>query len=84
MYEKHLGIQRTPDGSGATFEWRDAEDAQKTGMTVWSIFPHYTKYFDPSRSSFMLNYRVDDLDGLLKLPYFMNHEGREVTQRIQF
>ena len=27
-YEKHLGIQRTPDGSGAVFEWRDAEDAQ--------------------------------------------------------
>ena len=34
-------------------------------MTVWSIFPRDTKYFDPSASPFMINYRVDDLDALL-------------------
>ncbi len=34
-------------------------------MTVWSIFPHDTRYFDPSASPFMINYRVDDLDALL-------------------
>jgi predicted enzyme related to lactoylglutathione lyase len=36
-------------------------------MTVWAIFPHHTKYFDPSHASFMINYRVDDLDALLKV-----------------
>jgi predicted enzyme related to lactoylglutathione lyase len=65
-YETHLGIRQSPDGSGATFEWREIDDSATTGMTVWSIFPHTTKYFDPSRSGFMINYRVDDLDTLLE------------------
>ena len=60
-YERHLGIKHDPN-SGAMFHWRDAEDSTKKGMTVWSIFPATTKYFDPSRSSFMLNYRVENLD----------------------
>ncbi len=57
-----------PDGTGAASEWRDAEDADKKGMTVWSIFPRNTKYSDPSSSPFMINYRVDDLDALLEAP----------------
>ena len=65
-YETHLGIRRSPDGTGAVFEWREVSDTQKKGMTVWSIFPRNTKYFDPSRSGFMINYRVDDLDALLE------------------
>ena len=64
-YETHLGIQRAADGSGVMFEWRDLNDPSQTGTTVWSVFPRTSKYFDPSRSSFMINYRVDDLDGLL-------------------
>ena len=63
-YEKHLGITRAPDGSGAVFEWRDAQESNKTGMTVWSIFPADTKYLGSSISPFMINYVVDDLDTL--------------------
>ena len=65
-YEKHLGIHRGPDGSGATFEWRETDDPDKKEMTVWSIFPRGTKYFEPSNSAFMINYRVTDLDELLE------------------
>ena len=74
-YEKHLGIQNEANGQGASFEWRDAEDAQKKGMTVWSIFPHTTKYFDPSHSGFMINYRVHGLDALLQA---LKEEGVEI------
>lgn len=74
-YEKRLGVTRVPDGTGAAFEWRDAENMEKKGMTVRAIFPHHTKYFDPSRSSFMINYRVDDLDALLKA---LKEEGLEI------
>jgi predicted enzyme related to lactoylglutathione lyase len=63
-YETHLGIQREPHGS-AMFEWRELNDPNQTGTTVWSVFPRDTKYFGASHSSFMINYRVDDLDGLL-------------------
>jgi predicted enzyme related to lactoylglutathione lyase len=63
-YEKHLGIQRDPSGGFAgLFLWKD--DGAAEGMTVFSIFPADTKYFDPSRSSFMINFRVADLDALL-------------------
>ena len=65
-YEKHLGIKPLPDGSCVIFEWRDAKKKNQKGMTLWSIFPKKTKYFRPSRSPFMLNYRVEDLDALLK------------------
>ena len=34
-------------------------------MTVWSLFKKDSEYFNPSRSSFMINYLVDDLDALL-------------------
>lgn len=64
-YEKHLGIQHAADGTGTAFEWQEINDAERKGMTVWSIFPRDTKYFDPSSSPFMINYRVDDLDALL-------------------
>src|SRR5512146_128601 len=65
-YEKHLGIQRLSDGTSSTFEWREKQSPEEIGMTVWSIFPHKSKYFDPSRSPFMINYRVDDLKSLLE------------------
>src|SRR6266571_5133919 len=64
-YEQHLGITRGPGGA-VMFEWRHADDDAKKGMTVWSLFPKNTEYFDPSRATFMVNYRVDDLDALLK------------------
>lgn len=77
-YEKHLGIQRAPDGSGAMFEWRDNNEPGQKGMTVWSIFPRDSKYFDPSASSFMFNYLVDDLDALLKA---LQEEGVQIDPR---
>ncbi len=70
-----MGITRAPDGSGVVFEWRDAQESNKTGMTVWSIFPADTKYLGSSTSPFMINYIVDDLDALLKM---LQEEGVEI------
>lgn len=64
-YETHLGIKREPHGGGATLHWRDAENPERRGETIWSIFDRQNKYFEPSPAQFMLNYRVDDLDALL-------------------
>jgi len=74
-YEKHLGVTRDPRGQGVAFHWRDADDPQTKGFTAWAIFPKTTKYFDPSRAGHMINYRVDDLDGLLKV---LKDEGVEI------
>ena len=34
-------------------------------MTLWSAFAQDTSYMAPSNASFMVNFRVADLDGLL-------------------
>jgi catechol 2,3-dioxygenase-like lactoylglutathione lyase family enzyme len=62
-YSKHLGL--TDKGEGAMLPWREHDDPQKEHVTVWTVFPTSTDYFDPSHASFMVNYIVDDLDALL-------------------
>src|SRR2546422_10619112 len=67
-YTTHLGVKPETEGSSTTmFQWREKDDTQQVGYTVWSIFPHDTKYFDPSASPFMINFLVKDLDKLLDL-----------------
>jgi predicted enzyme related to lactoylglutathione lyase len=63
-YKTHLGIDAGK--YGASFEWRDAEDPDKKGLTQWNPFPDKTKYFEPSTKDFMINYRVDNLESLVE------------------
>jgi len=63
-YAKNLGLETS--AYGTTFEWREAEDPDKKGQTVWCAFPQDTKYFNPSEKPFMINYRVDNLAALLE------------------
>ena len=62
-YSKHLGL--ADKGQGAMLPWREHDDPQKEHVTVWTVFPASSTYFDPSKASFMINYIVDDLDALL-------------------
>jgi catechol 2,3-dioxygenase-like lactoylglutathione lyase family enzyme len=62
-YSKHLGL--IDKGGGVMLPWREHDDPQKEHVTVWTIFPASSKYFDPSRAPFMVNYIVDDMDALL-------------------
>jgi predicted enzyme related to lactoylglutathione lyase len=77
-YEKHLGLKREPHGQGVMLNWRDPENPERTGMTVWSLFKKDSEYFNPSRSSFMINYLVDDLDALLAA---LREEGVEIDPK---
>jgi lactoylglutathione lyase len=63
-YQKHLGIPVTE--WGAMFAWREKDKPEKEGYTVWSIFPADTKDFDPSKKDFRINYRVENLEALVK------------------
>jgi predicted enzyme related to lactoylglutathione lyase len=62
-YAQHLGIQLA-DYGGATLLWSDEVPAG-TGQTAWMLFPDTTKHFGDSTQRAMINYRVDDLEGLL-------------------
>ena len=61
-YAKHLGL--ADKGSGAMLSWREHGDPQKEHVTVWTVFPATTKYFEPTQA-FMVDYIVDDMDALL-------------------
>jgi hypothetical protein len=50
-YSKHLGL--ADKGGGAMLPWREHDDPQKEHVTVWTVFPTSTKYFDPSPAPFM-------------------------------
>jgi predicted enzyme related to lactoylglutathione lyase len=62
-YRDHLGLTLEPWG-GAILRW-PADAAADGGLTVWTAAKSDTKWFAPSESSFMINYRVDDLEGVL-------------------
>ena len=78
-YREHLGIALEEWG-GAIFRWQTPERPEPDGMTVWNIFPATTKYFDPSPSPFMVNFRVDDLDALLAN---LRAEGCAVDEKVE-
>jgi predicted enzyme related to lactoylglutathione lyase len=63
-YRKHLGV-RVESYGGAVFRWPD-DGAGDGGVTAWHIADASSKWFHPSDASFMINYRVVDLDQMLE------------------
>ncbi len=78
-YHTHLGID-VQDWGGAAFSWTDEAGNPAKGTTVWSISSAGGDYFAPSTSSFMINYRVADLAGLLEV---LRREGCEVVEKTE-
>jgi predicted enzyme related to lactoylglutathione lyase len=62
-YQKYLGM-KLEDFGGAILKWPD-DKGEDGGLTVWHVAEKDTQWFSPSDSSFMVNYRVDDLGELL-------------------
>ena len=62
-YRDHLGV-RLEDWGGVIFRWPD-DKAEDRGVTVWHVAEAGSDWFKPSESAFMINYRVDDLLGLI-------------------
>ena len=63
-YAKHLGIPLESWG-GAVLRWPQ-DTAEDKGLTVWTTAKSDTKWFSPSESSFMINYRIDDMAGMIE------------------
>ena len=51
---------------GTMFTWRTTEEPEKEGSTIWSTFAKDTKYFEPSKQDFMINYRVENMEQLVE------------------
>lgn len=76
-YKTHLGVD-VQEWGGTAFRWVDADGAPVSGTTVWSVGDG--SYFAPSNASFMVNYRVADLHGLLTL---LREEGCQVLEKVE-
>ena len=62
-YRKHLGMPLS-DFGGAVLRWPE-DRADDGGLTVWHLAAGDSRWFAPSASPFMINYRVDDIAGML-------------------
>jgi predicted enzyme related to lactoylglutathione lyase len=60
-YEENLGIPSSPGG----LMFGEPGDGSVPGITTFACFPLDTKYFGDGPQTAMLNFRVDDLDGVL-------------------
>ncbi|PSK91605.1 VOC family protein [Taibaiella chishuiensis] len=76
-YKQHLGLNT--NAYGATFDWYASPDSTAKAQTQWTPFPEKTSYFAPSDQDFMINYRVDDLDALVKK---LRQEGVTIVDTI--
>jgi predicted enzyme related to lactoylglutathione lyase len=63
-YAKNLGLVTNEYGS--LFEFREAEKPDSKAYLQWSPFKEDTTYFQPSQKEFMINYRVENLEELVK------------------
>ena len=59
-YEKHLGIAKVPKSYDQE-PW-----SQQAGPTVFAPFPSTTKYFGRPDQAWMLNFRVRDLEAMVR------------------
>jgi predicted enzyme related to lactoylglutathione lyase len=76
-YRKHLGID-VQEWGGTAFTWADEAGQPVKGTTIWSVSGADGDCFAPSRSSFMINYRVADLAALLQV---LRAEGCNVLEK---
>ena len=64
-YKENLGI--ITDQYGSMFKSRDIDNPDEINYLQWSPFNKDTDYFDPSKKEFMINYRVQNIEDLVKM-----------------
>ena len=77
-YAKHLGL--AVNDYGSSFEFRDTNEPDKINYLQWSPFKKGDKYFEPSKKEFMINYRVQNIEGLVKK---LKSEGVKILDKIE-
>lgn len=63
-YAKNLGFDVNEWGS--TFESRNIAKPDEVNQLQWSPFKSGSEYFAPSKKEFMINYRVQNIEELVK------------------
>ncbi len=63
-YSENLGLEVNQWGS--SFEFRNTNRPAEINYLQWSPFKQGSEYFAPSKKEFMINYRVQNIEGLVK------------------
>jgi predicted enzyme related to lactoylglutathione lyase len=74
-YRDHLGVPVEPGQCYGSFKSASAGET-----SVWATFPADTKYFGPGSASFMVNFRVRNLDAMLAQ---LRAKGVQVDERVE-
>jgi len=77
-YREHLGIP-VEEWGGVAFRWAEDGGSPAHAYSVWTLFGADSKYFAPSEKPYMVNFRVDDLHGLLAK---LRAEGCAVDEKV--
>ena len=63
-YAENLGL--AVDRWGSSFEFRNAHRPDEINYLQWSPFPQGSEHFAPSEKEFMINYRVQNIEELVR------------------
>ena len=63
-YAKNLGLEINDWGS-SSFECRNVNKPEEICSLQWTPFEKGSEYFAPSKKEFMINYRVQNIEGLV-------------------
>ena len=63
-YAKNLGLEINDWGS-SSFESRNINRPEEINSLQWCPFKKGDEYFSPSKKEFMINYRVQNIEGLV-------------------
>ena len=63
-YSKNLGIKINDWGS-SSFESRNIDKPDEINSLQWKLFKNGDDYFSPSKKTFMINYQVQNIEGLV-------------------
>ncbi|MBE5321844.1 VOC family protein [Pedobacter sp. MR2016-19] len=64
-YAKNLGFEMSTWGT-SSFESRNLNNPDEIESLQWSPFKKGDEYFSPSKKDFMINYRVQNIEGLIE------------------
>ena len=76
-YAHHLGLSVNQWGS--SFEFRNAHRPKEINYLQWSPYAENSDYFSPSQKPFMINYRVQNIEGLVAE---LKNQGVDVLDEI--
>jgi len=68
------------EGGGAAFDWNGCDGNPVGGSTIWCVTSENSEPFSPNSASFMINYRVEDLQALVIL---LKEEGCYVLDKVE-